>query len=371
MANLFFEAWEGMTKEQAVTAAYADGISTLPMTAAGVGVFGLWGRDPRGSLLRLVVYRGGTANGQAYSGGTIVNEGPKPAVQLKLILDVPNRDTRVYRATGLRPGDVIYGATSAGLHYIGPLEIVQVTGRAVDVMQDWANRLRDDPAYRPTEPFLCPLATPYLALTKNGMAAPRLYDILVGGPTTAVHGLAVHCTAGSGTRDAFGTAINGCVATWNANYDSSKFVAAAHFAISADGVIVQIIPTNRIAWAQGTPGDSNWISVEVENDGTKAMVTAQVDATRRLFGWVCATYPVPRRLAMGTLFAKKNDVKYKKDLDAATTAACEAAGAPTTTQPFEATFARGLSCHLWLDARNSKPCPGLGILGQMAGIAKP
>jgi hypothetical protein len=365
----FFEAWAGMTKAQA-DVARDSGLSTLPVTAIGAGTFGLWGVGLGGDPLKIRVRRG----------ATVVSDGAKAPVKLNLLLGAdaamrrgsmyPER-TRIYQAYGLKPGDEIDAvATDDGHRAAGPLTVTEVSGTAGDVMQDWANKLKANPAYKPSEPFLCAIATPYLALTLGTLTPSRLNEKLVGFPMTAVHGLSVHCTAGA-TRNAWGTAINGCVNTWNHNYETSGFVAAAHFAISAEGTIVQFIPTNRIAWAQGNPGDYNWISVEVENDGVKEMLTAQVDATRHLFGWVCATYPVPRRLAMGTLFAQKNDVKYKKDLDAATTAACDAAGAPTTTRPFEATFARGLSCHLWLDARNSKPCPGVGILGQMYQIAKP
>jgi hypothetical protein len=366
----FFEAWMGMTKAQADVAANS-GLSTLPVDPIGNGTFGLWGVGIGGNPLKIRVRRGATV---------VSDGGPKALVKLTSLLDAataskrgsmaPER-TRIFLASGLKPGDEIDAVNTDGGHRAaGPLTVTLVSGTAGDVMQDWANQLRADPAYKPSQQFLCPIATPYLALRLGNMTPTRLNEALVGGPTSAVHGLAIHCTAGA-TRDVWGTAINGCVNTWNHNYETNNFVAAAHFAISAEGTIVQFIPTNRIAWAQGTPGDRNWISVEVENDGSKPMLAAQVEATRRLFGWVCATYPVPRRLAMGTLFAKKNDVKYKKDLDAATTAACDAAGTPTTTRPFEATFARGLSCHLWLDARNSKPCPGVGIIGQMYEIAKP
>jgi hypothetical protein len=360
----------GMTKAQADVAANS-GLSNLPVDAIGNGTFGLWGVGIGGNPLKIRVRRGATV---------VSDGGPKALVKLTSLLDAataskrgsmaPER-TRIFLASGLKPGDEIDAvATDGGHRAAGPLTVTLVSGNAGDVMQDWANKLRADPAYQPSEPFLCPIATPYLALTLGSLTASRLNDALVGGVASAVHGLSIHCTAG-GTRNVWGTAINGCVNTWNHNFETDGFRAAAHFAISAEGTIVQFIPTNRVAWAQGTPGDSNWISVEVENDGFKPMLTAQVEATRRLFGWVCATYPVPRRLAMGTLWAQKSDVKYKLDLDAATNAACDAVGAPTTRHVFEATFARGLSCHLWLDARNSKPCPGVGIIGQMVEIAKP
>lgn len=265
-----------MTKAQAGMASDIR-LSTLPITPAGAGVFGLWGGGGGGDPLKIRVRRG----------AAVVNEGARPAVKVNLLLGAEvagkrgwtlpsDQRTRIYQALGLKPGDEIEAVYSDdGRRDAGPLTVALASGNAADVMQDWASKLRADPAYQPSEPFLCPIATPYVALTKNGMVAPRLNDALVGGPMHRDQRL---------RRD--------------------------------------------------------------------------------------ATYPVQRRLAMGTLFAKKNDLKYKKDLDDITTTVCAADSAPTTTLPFEAAFVRGLSCHLWLDARNSKPCPGVGILGQMYAIAK-
>lgn len=362
MAHLF-EAWLGMTKQQAVTAADADAISTLPISAAGVGVFGIWGGDGSANWLNIKVYRG----------SAVVSEGPKPAVPVTRLLEYPADWIRIYQATGLKPGDEIYGMTAAGQRYTMALKVEQVSGKAAEVMQDWAKKLAADPGYKPTEKELCPLAVPYLALTKGKQAPIKLRDEFVGGPLSAVHGLSVHTTGAGGWRDAFDTAIHGCVNTWHANKDdpAKNFLASTHFCISSDGVIVQIVPANRQAFAQGTPGDNSWISVEIDNNGTSEMTAAELTAVQRLFGWVCGTYPVPPKLAMGTLYYKKGEPPWKKAHDEITTKVCAAAGAPTTTTPFEAAFKRGLSCHYWLDARNGKVCPGVGILGQMPDIAKP
>jgi hypothetical protein len=359
----FFEAWAGMTAQQAVKSAHSHRATTVQATSAGVGAVGIWGSDG-GSVLRIAVERGGTT----------VSEGTKPAVRVNQLLKIADKAMAVYQATGLRSGDKIHAVGSDGRRYSLALPITvatQAAGTAAATMRAWADRLREDHSYKPTEPSLCPLATPYLALTKNGVAATALSDALVGGPMAAVHGLSIHTTGGGGNRDDFGTAIYGCVNTWNANYEASGFIASTHFAISWDGVIVQIVPTDRIAWAQGNPGDYNWISVEIDNDGSSKMSTTSLIAARMLFRWVCETYGVPRRIAMGTLYAKKGDGPFKKNLDKITTEVCAAGGASTTTSPLEASFARGLSCHLWLDARNLKPCPGVGILGQMAQIASP
>jgi hypothetical protein len=74
---------------------------------------------------------------------------------------------------------------------------------------------------------------------------------------------------------------------------------------------------------------------------------------------------------MGTLFYKKGGPAWKKAQDELTTKACAEGGAPTTPLPFTAAFARGLSCHYWLDVRNGKPCPGPGILPQLPAVARP
>lgn len=357
----FFNAWPGMSKANAVVSAKSPGISTLQIPATGVGTFGVYGGDGAGNWLTIRVYRG----------SAIVSDGAKPAVPVKVLLEDAGEWVRVLQATGLKAGDEIYGMTAAGQRYTSALTVKTVAGKAADAMQDWADHLKADASYKPTQAGLCPLATPYLALKKGGNTAPKLRDEFVGGPISTVHGLAVHTTGAGGNRDAFDTAINGCVGTWHFNKDTKGFLASTHFAIAADGTIVQIIPTNRQAWAQGNPGDRNWISVEVDNDGSSPMKIAQLESVKRLFGWICSAHGVMRQLAMGTLYFKTGAPPWKKAHDEITTTVCGAGGSQTTTDPMWAALSRGLSCHYWLDPRNGKPCPGAGILRQLASIVKP
>jgi hypothetical protein len=351
MAN-FFEAFAGMTKAQAKN---APDVWVLRIQAGGNGWFGVYGGDDSGNVLILKVYRG----------GAVVSDGAKAAVRVTKVLEDAPEWNRVYQATGLKDGDEIYAETNFGHRYLGPLKVKAISVAAPDPIEAWANRLKKEPGYTPTEAGLCPLAVPYLAL---GPGLKKLNEKLIGGPLLNVHGLAVHTTGMGGSRNALQTAYNGCVDTWNTNYANKgkDGIASAHFAISSTGDIVQIIPTTRIAWAQGN-GDWNWISVEVDNDGRSPMGVAALEATKKLFGWVCSTYGVPRQLGYGTLFGNKSFPEH----DGITTTVCQAAGSQTTPAVAIAILSRGLSCHYWLDARNRKPCPGVGMLRQLASVVKP
>jgi len=68
---------------------------------------------------------------------------------------------------------------------------------------------------------------------------------------------------------------------------------------------------------------------------------------------------------MGTGFLGGN-----AQMNALTRQVCAAAPAPVTHDPVAPAHSQGLSCHHWLD-KGSKPCPGLGILGQMPSVLKP
>ena len=349
----FFEAWGGMSKPQAAIAANSTGISSVSIDGSGQAVFGIWGGDGAGNWPEPQVYRGG----QLMS---------KPMVTVTDLLKDPNEWTRIVRVGGLKAGDEIYGMTSGGARYTGVLTVRLVGGKA-DAMQDWANRVKANPAYKPTQRALCDIATNYLTLTLGENKATKLNDKLVGGPMSTVHGLAVHTTGQGGKRNAFETAIYGCVQTWNTNCKDKGFIASAHFAISSKGDLVQIVPTDRVAFAQGDPADRSWISVEVDNNGSSQMTTAALDAVRRLFNWVRRQYNIPPELSVGTTF---NDGR-QTDLDDVTKKVCASIGGTTTTNVFQASMTRGLSCHLWLDPRHGKPCPGKGMLGQMATIIDP
>ena len=231
---------------------------------------------------------------------------------------------------------------------------------ANDLMAKWAQALKDKMPF--SSPHCCPFAVPYLGLTVPKNSMPRLDKENIGGPMQKVLGLAMHTTAGQDQRSAFQTAAYGCVGTWNTRRRNGELKAvSAHFAVSGDGTLIQIVPTNLIAWAQGDPADPHFISVEIDNNGRQPMKTVQLEIAKRLFNWVCRTYYVPQQLATGLLTPKF------KEYDEITMEVCGAAGADVTRDRMVACKSQGLSCHVWL---NPKACPGPGILAQMASIVR-
>src|SRR5262249_6737427 len=141
---------------------------------------------------------------------------------------------------------------------------------------------------------------------------------------------------------------------------------SAHFGISGDGTIVQFVPTTFQAFAQGTPGDYHWISVEIDNDGKSEMTAAQLTAVKSLFRWVTTTFGVSPQVATGWLPADN------KAFNQATKDVAASAGSSTTTDEYEAALSQGLSCHWWLDRRKTgthvHACPGPGIMSQFPSI---
>lgn len=206
--------------------------------------------------------------------------------------------------------------------------------------------------------FLYPAAIPYLALEQKGMIAMRSLDEgCYGGKLANVHGLAVHCTAGGVGPSAYGVAQNRCVPTWNDNG------ASAHFAISGDGTVVQFVPTDHVAFAQGA-GNPYWISVEIDNNGIAEMTLPQLTAVKQLFTWVCRSFAVPQTLATGHLCKIES-------WDRITRSVCEFSSAFVSENRGETIGSHGLSCHRWLDFGGGRACPGAGILSQLPSIANP
>jgi hypothetical protein len=349
MANFFLPV-EGGNRAHGPAAASESAISELIIRPAGNGSFGLWGGGPDGKPLVAKVYRG----------SAVVSDGNAAIVKLSRLTRDPGNHIDVYSATGLKAGDEIYGMLEDGkTRYTAALSIRMATGKAIDIMAEWAQHYRAKTAF--ARPDLCPLAVPYLALDekKTGNKMTKLPDNCVGAPLNDVHGMAVHTTAGNDLATPFQTARYRCADTWKGNG------ASAHFAISGDGTIIQFIPTSFMAFAQHDPGNRQWISVEVDNNGSFPMNVNQLTAAKKLFGWVCSTCHIPRQLATGCLFPKSNQ------FDQITMTVCEAGGAQVTQDPFWAAMSRGVSCHWWLDPIKSHACPGKGILSQLGSIAKP
>ena len=151
--------------------------------------------------------------------------------------------------------------------------------------------------------------------------------------------------------------------------------ASAHFAIAGDGTVMQFVPTNFWAFAQGSPANEHWLSVEIDNpgneppNGVKAS-DEQINAARGLFAWVCRTFSIRPQVATGHLCAEKLRIPAAKAYDELTRQVCAygSLNSQSSTDERAAQSSRGLSCHRWLQAY-VKPCPGYGLLGQLTDIA--
>ena len=226
-----------------------------------------------------------------------------------------------------------------------------------DLMQQWADNYGDF-----TSPHICPWAIPYLL--KRPSNCQPLKASKVGGQIQKIRGLAIHTTWGNASRTEEQT-VNGTVGVWN----GAPNPVSAHFAICGNGVLLQIVPTNRIAWAQGGQSDQYYLSVEIETRESAANA-AQVQSARFLFKWAAESYGFPKQLATGYVGPAGNGqfaADAKRAYDPITQRICEAAGVDTTTDPKVAVAASGLSCHYWLHP--VKPCPGSPLLAQLGDIA--
>lgn len=344
MAHFFLPSHSSAAQGE-VAADKAD-ISELTIDPAQAYVrVGLWGGAADGSKLIIKVHRN----------AVVVSEGKMPAVKIQAAAYDAGRHIQVVTLYGLKGGDFVRAWDKNGLPQTAPLPTLQLASGAPSVMKSWAAALASKAAY-PLPRGLCPFAAPYLALSDAKFGKmPELKASCVGSPINNVHGLAVHCTAGNDASNAFKMAAWRCVPTWNKNG------ASAHFGIAGDGALVQFVPASHIAYAQGSPGNTHWISVEVDNDGKAPMNGRQFDTLKSLFRWVVNNYGVPPAVATGCLFPKTSQ------FDKVTSEACTA----TTESGFEAIMSRGLSCHWWLEptkGKNSHACPGPGIIEQLPDL---
>jgi hypothetical protein len=341
MANFFLPS-PGSPRSIGFAASDNSGLTELIIRAGANADFGLSGGGWNGEALRVQVYRA----------GQVIIDNPTPKSSF------PDQKVYIYSLPRLQNGDLIYGMLPDGVsRFTGALKIVIHSNSANDVIAEWAQHLKAGETV--DRPHLYPQATPYLALSDKAQGAMiKLNDGSIGGALNAVHGLAVHTTAGTDARSPFLTARWGCIPKWNTS------VASAHFAIAGDGTVIQFVPTDWVAYAQGSPGNENWISVEIDNNGISPMKVEQLNAVKALFQWVCRQYGVHPTLATGCLFPAD------KGFDQMTTTVCQYAGADLTTNKFEAAMSRGLSCHWWLYP-GQHACPGPGILSQLPSIVRP
>ncbi len=230
-----------------------------------------------------------------------------------------------------------------------------------DLIRQWNDAINAGEPFN--NPNVCPHAVPYLQFKGPNVAALNPKNI--GPSIQKIRGLAIHTTWGR-VQCEVETTVSICCNTWN----NAGRPTSAHFAIASNGKILQFVPHNRIAWAQGGQSDQYYLSVEIETKNSAANQD-QLRAASKLFRWVVGTFNVPPNLATGFV-GKSADSDLgrgaKAAFDPITTRMCADAGVATTNDSGVAAAASGLSCHYWLHA--VKPCPGAPLLAQMAEIAK-
>ncbi|MDS4068550.1 MAG: peptidoglycan recognition family protein [Candidatus Competibacter sp.] len=350
MDFLFFQPTQLKSRDPAHApfAVFGAALAELVIRPGTTAQVGLWGKGYNGDLLEVRVYRGGAR----------VSGSPSSPVKFTRTASDPKLHLQEFQVTGLREGDTLIGVTASGQPRTEALPVYELRNTPSGLMRQAANESK---LLRWSIPGICPDAIPYLAIQNPKMGAmPVLKDLIVK-PLMNVRGLAIHTTAGTAARSPYVMARWGCVEPWNSHNVN------AHFGVAGDGTLVQFVPTTFVAYAQYSPGNEHWISVEVDNDGKTPMNTLQLASVRLLFRWVANTYGVPHQVATGCLFPKASH------FDRITTEVCGRGDAETTTDPYMACMSRGVSCHWWLEAtktNGSHGCPGPGILNQLDAVAR-
>ena len=223
-----------------------------------------------------------------------------------------------------------------------------------DLIAQWAANYGDFKS-----PYICPWAIPYLLTLPSN--TPPYKQSQIGGPMLKVNGLAIHTTWSSPSLSRE-KAVGSCIRTWNA----AGVKTGAHFIIVTSGELIQVVPTNRIAYAQGGSGDPFKLSVEIQTLNSPA-TPPQLQSAGFLFRWVADSFGCDKKLATGYVgdyghgpFA----ADAKRAYDPITRKMCT----DVTTNVGDAVASSGLSCHYWLHP--VKPCPGVPLLEQLSLIAR-
>lgn len=228
-----------------------------------------------------------------------------------------------------------------------------------DLMKQWSDAIDAGESFH--HPSTCPLAIPYLQRLPS--SAKPLNPKFMTKSIQKVRGLAIHTTWGSAGNVSPEWTVSACLNTWNA----AGRPTSAHFALATDGTLLQFVPLDRCAWAQGGNSDLWYLSVEVETKNSAASAD-QIETARKLFRWVIGRYGVEPGLATGYIGAHGDGqwaASAKADYDPITRRICK----KTTDKKDEAANSSGLSCHYWLHP--VKPCPGKPLLAQLPDIAGP
>jgi N-acetylmuramoyl-L-alanine amidase len=197
----------------------------------------------------------------------------------------------------------------------------------------------------------------------------------VGGEMTDIFGLSIHTVDSVSPNPKFGDVFDSMLGTWAKSGNVS-----AHFGIDKDGNLAQFVSQTRIAFAQGDPGDRNWISVEVFTGKlnvatcqTDTLEDAQIETLRVLMNWLNEIYSVPIEIGTAYIGQDKLGIGPSNVNDYVIVGKAIAAQRPNTrkavTDLVSASQTRGISCHYWLGPKGHvKACPGLSILTQLPRI---
>lgn len=195
-----------------------------------------------------------------------------------------------------------------------------------------------------------------LALTKGFGGFQAIHQL------ADVNGLAVHITGGL-------LSLQGAKST------AESSGASAHFTIDREGNIAQYVALTLMANAQG-PGNKNYISVEMVGKATNTgacqlMSTKQLATLTKLWEFIYLSYPNPP-WSLATVYGGDKSALTSPLVGRVSKAMAEelvSRGiAPAAANSVNQCIAsRGLSCHFWLDMAK-KPCPGVGIMGQLPQV---
>lgn len=314
-----------------------DDVEFLYAAADGTARVGLWGfKDGSTAATVQIVAGPGTARPAEYRG---------PTVQVWAFSGL-TADSRIQAFSGTSPFTEVLEVRMAGpAGTLGSQNVALLGG------SDLAERASIGGNFVPTVPL-------ERAIGDNA-AAPKMGTI---------RGLSVHVTTGANAPNSL-------------KNDWEQRGASAHFAIGRGGDIFQYVAASIKAQAQGA-GNTHFLSVELvglgHNDGScQEMTPAQLMTLRQLWAWVRSQHPrVPNRLAraysgMGKPLSTKLTPLFR-DMALSLSAMPYCEGDSNVVH--ECIESMGLSRHYWLDTGiyggklTAKPCPGIGIIGQLPEV---
>lgn len=309
-----------------------DALSELAVDAAGNGRVGLWGyidtSTGKACDVRVVSGRGQVATAGKL-GGQVMS----------------------FSLAGVADGAQIQ-AFSGNRPFTAPLTVRRSEGPTLAAVN--ASRLASGNPQHVAHVDGRPVRT--LALSKGFGGYQAIHQM------AEVNGLAVHITGG-------------LLSLQGAKTTAESSGASAHFTIDRDGNIAQHVALTLMANAQG-PGNKNYISVEMVGKGTNTgacqlMSTRQLATLGKLWEFIYVNFPNPPWQLATVYGGDKSALTSPKVGRVSRAMAAELVSrgrAPAmATSVNECIASRGLSCHFWLDMAK-KPCPGVGIMGQLPQV---